>query len=112
MLSLAVAGAALMQAGWMADGAPASSARHEDRPERVGSIRDLRAFSFYTTRSGYKDSSRWYFHGLLIVCRPDGEEVYNWSPRRLRFMRFERPHLLAVDPSWACEPVAPVWWTL
>jgi hypothetical protein len=41
---------------------------------------NLRAFSFHTTRSRYKDSSCWHFHGLLIVRRPDGEEDYDWSP--------------------------------
>ncbi len=90
------------QAQRIADGRPFCIAHHsEDAPVR--SFYELRPTSFFTTRTGYKDTSSWYFHGVLLVEREDGLEFYNWSPRR---MRFDKTH----GDGWTvglrdnCEP--------
>ena len=64
----------------------------------------LRGLSFYTTATGYKSTSRWYYHGLLIIDRDGDPQVYNWSPRRLHFDRIENPkgHIAGIE--WACTP--------
>jgi hypothetical protein len=103
--SLLVAPLVLVSAAVTANGNPFCLARHEEGPAPITSILDLRWFSFITTDTGYKHSSRWYFHGLLLVTGPDGSRSYNWSPRRLRFERVERPELLLVPPAGACSPV-------
>jgi hypothetical protein len=94
----------LASAHRIAAGAPFCIARH-DAPGAITSLWDLRAFTFYTTASGYKDSSLWYFHGLLIAQRPAGPAYYNWSPRLLRFDPILRPADLNVPPMGACQPI-------
>jgi len=68
------------------------------------SIFGLRGLSFYTTRSGYRIGDTWYFHGLLLVEDDNGLNVYNWSPRGMRFNVVERPRSLIVSPFAACQP--------
>ena len=69
-------------------------ARHEpDRP--ILSWAELRGVSFHTNQSGFKDTSEWYLHGVLLVQRAGGVEAWNWSPRHMRFRAIgpgERPY--------------------
>lgn len=79
-------------------------AHHANATAPVKSLAELRGLSFFTTRSGYKLSSKWYFHGVLIVEEPRGQAVYNWSPRRLSFDLIERPDVMLVKVTGACQP--------
>lgn len=104
LCSLATPFAVARQARLLADGAAFCIARHEaDRPIR--SWAELRGASFHTNRSGYKDTSSWYLHGLLLVDRVQGIEVWNWSPRHLRFDPLPRAGQLVVSPFRTCTPV-------
>lgn len=89
----------------VSEGAAYCVARHEaDRPIR--SWAELRGVSFHTNRSGYKDTSTWYLHGVMLVDRGEGVEAWNWSPRHMRFERVERPEDMLVSPFGACQPVS------
>lgn len=77
---------------------------HSPNENELRSIVGLRGLSFYTTRSGYKIGDTWYFHGLLLVEENSNKGVYNWSPRNMQFQAVERPNLLIVTPSTACQP--------
>lgn len=101
--SIAAAFVVVASATLIAAGNPFCLAVHGDR-KPVASLADLRGLSFITTRSGYKDSSRWYFHGVLLVAEPTGTTVRNWSPRRLSFSQVAEPGILLDDPSKECEP--------
>ena len=103
--SLGAAGLIAASATRISDGRPYCLARHGDT-EAVESLAALRGLSFYTTRSGYKSSSNWYMHGILIVETGAAPEVYNWSPRRLRFDRLREPGRLTIDPRGNCKPRA------
>lgn len=63
---------------------------------------DPRGFFSYTSASGYKDSSTWYFHGLLLIETASGPAVYNWSPRRLRFDPIAQPEVFTAALPTAC----------
>ncbi|QAY78437.1 hypothetical protein [Sphingosinicella sp. BN140058] len=104
ILSLAGAAWISIAAFHIAGGARHCLARSDDGPAPIDGLWDLRIFAFYTTGSGYKNTSRWYFHGLLVVGAPGGREVYNWSPRRLRFDRLQRPDIFIHNVRAACEP--------
>ncbi len=104
----------MAQASRVAQGAPFCMARHEPGPSPVRSLWDLRGFSLHTTLSGYKDTSRWYFHGLLLAETPEGERFFNWSPRRMRFDPIDRPDLFVAGLRDACTPRDHFWrllWT-
>ena len=77
---------------------------HSPIPSELAAIQGLRGLFFYTKLSGYKSTSEWYFHGLLLVEEDAGISVYNWSPRRLQFQAVERPQLLTASPFHACVP--------
>ncbi len=96
---------AAVSARSLADSDPYCIALHGDG-SAIATLSDLRGFSFFTTRSGHKSTSNWYFHGVLIVARADGAEVWNWSPRRLAFHRLETPDRMIADPSNECDPKA------
>jgi hypothetical protein len=85
----------------IAAGAPYCITSHF-RPQTVTSLWGLRGFSFYTTASGFKDTSQDYFHGLLIVNGTAGRQVYNWSPRHLRFDHIARPQDFGVSTTPDC----------
>ena len=104
--SVAAGVAAGWQAASRAAGQPYCLARHTSAAAPVTSLADLRGFVFYTTATGYKDSSNWYFHGLLIVDAPSGRQVYNWSPQRLRFDLLGHPDRFIAATLKACEPQA------
>ena len=77
---------------------------HSPVQRELRSIFGLRGLSFYTTRSGYKIGDTWYFHGLLLVEEDSGLNVYNWSPRSMRFNVVGRPGSLIANPFAACQP--------
>lgn len=92
----------------IADGRPFCVARH-DTESAVGSLGAVRLFSFYTTRTGYKSTSRWWFHGVLTVEGAAGERYSNWSPRLFRFDRIERPYVQLNSVTELCEPSTSFW---
>lgn len=96
--------ALIHQARQLASGHQSCIAAHSG-PE-VTSLTALRGLSLYTHRSGFKDSSHWYFHAVMIVNHRDGQQLYNWSPRDLRFhpvsARTDRD--LIVPVSGSCVP--------
>ncbi len=101
--SLLTAPMILIQSHAIADGSPYCIAHHSpDAP--VEAIHELRGFSFYTEATGYKSTSEWYFHGLMIVDHPEEQRVYNWSPRRWRFDLVERPDVLIIPIRDVCAP--------
>lgn len=93
----------LVQARFIADGAPYCIAEHSKNAP-IEAVRDLRGFSFYTTATGDKSTSKWYFHGLMLVDHPDGQRVYNWSPGRWRFDPVERPDAMIEPVRNVCAP--------
>ncbi|WP_196223449.1 hypothetical protein, partial [Roseibium sp. RKSG952] len=93
----------LFQARWIADGSPYCIAHH-GRGSEISGFSDLRGFSFYTEKTGYKSTSEWFFHGLMIVNFPDGEAVYNWSPRGWRFDQIADPGVFIEPVGNACVP--------
>ena len=101
--SLSVAAIIAISAQRIGDGRPYCLARHGD-PGAVETLAALRGLSFRATRSGYKSTSNWFLHGILIVETGTLPEVYNWSPRRLRFDRLTEPGHLIVDPRGTCQP--------
>ncbi|MEL0438957.1 hypothetical protein [Phycobacter sp. K97] len=92
----------------LAGGAPFCIAHHGPSSQ-VQSIWDLRGFSFYTTDSGYKSNSGWYFHGVMIAEQDDGRQYFNWSPRRMQFDRIEHPGRFIVPVEKLCEPSLEFW---
>ena len=93
----------LLQARWIADGSPYCIAHHRSDSE-ISSLAELRGFSFFTTNTGYKSTSKWYFHGLMIVDRKGEQLIYNWSPRRWRFDPVTRPDILVITVRDVCAP--------
>jgi hypothetical protein len=98
--SLAAGGMLIASARAMSSDKPYCIALHGDR-KSVSSLANLRGLSFYTTRSGYKDSSGWFFHGVLIVQDDVGKSVYNWSAKMLRFELLP-PKTFEDDPRYEC----------
>ncbi|WP_170430007.1 hypothetical protein [Ruegeria arenilitoris] len=93
----------LIQTSVIADGSPNCIAKHAENSP-IETLHQLRGFSFYTTETGYKSTSEWHFHGLLIVDDPEEERIYNWSPRRWRFDLVERPDTLIKPVRNVCVP--------
>jgi len=93
----------LLQARWIADGSPYCIAHHR-RDTEVRSLPEMRGFSFFTTNTGYKSTSKWYFHGLLIVDRQGEQMIYNWSPRRWRFDLVTKPDVFVIPVRDVCVP--------
>lgn len=93
----------LLQARLITDGSPYCIAEHSENSP-IEALHGLRGFSFYTTKTGYKSTSEWYFHGLMIVDHPDDQRVYNWSPRHWRFDLVERPDAPIEPVRNVCVP--------
>lgn len=91
---------------------PFCIAHHSSHATPVKSIAELRGFSFYTVSTGYKDSSKWYFHGVMVVANEDGDQYYNWSPSSSKFDERKRQHLLIVRIENSCTPKQNFWRTL
>lgn len=98
----------IFQANRISAGNPSCISHHGPSSE-VSSIWDFRGFSFYTTDSGYKSTSGWYFHGILIVDGNDGRQYFNWSPRRFRFDRTEHPERFIAPLRDLCAPSSAFW---
>ncbi|MEX0307942.1 MAG: hypothetical protein AB3N12_11215 [Ruegeria sp.] len=101
--SLLTVPAVLVQTRLIADGSPRCIAKHAENTP-IEALHELRGFSFYTTARGYKSTSTWYFHGLLVVDHPEEQRIYNWSPRRWRFDLVERPDALIEPVRNVCVP--------
>ncbi|WP_372624297.1 hypothetical protein [Falsiroseomonas sp.] len=69
----------------------------------IGSILALRGSHLYTDRTGYKDSSRWFFNALLLVQRKEGVAFYAWSYSAWRFEPL-RSQRFIVPIADACSP--------
>ncbi len=110
--SLVSAGEVVQSANRIAGDHPFCLARHTGSTTPIRTFAQLRGFSFFTNASGYKSTSRWYFHGLLIVQGDNGGEFYNWSPRNMRFDRIPRPSKMLVSPIGACNTTKDFWGTL
>jgi hypothetical protein len=93
----------LIQTRVIAGGSPYCIAQHAENSP-IETLHQLRGFSFYTTETGYKSTSEWYFHGLLIVDDADEARIYNWSPRRWRFDLVQRPDALIKPVANVCVP--------
>ncbi|WP_170604768.1 hypothetical protein [Ruegeria arenilitoris] len=97
----------LIQARVISGGFPYCIANHWPYSE-INTFHELRGFSFYTTRTGLKDTSKQFLHGVLVVNREigrsEGFEYFNWSPRRYRFDRLKNPHLFLEPVTDVCIP--------
>lgn len=93
----------LIQSRLIADGSPYCIAEHAENSP-VKALHELRGFAFYTTKTGYKTTSAWYFHGLLVVDHPEEQRIYNWSPRRWKFDRIAEPDRLIKSVRNVCTP--------
>lgn len=82
---------------------------HHGPSSDVNAVWDLRGLSFYTTDSGFKSTSGWFFHGILIVDATDGRLFFNWSPRRLRFDRVDHPERFVASVRNLCVPSSTFW---
>ena len=98
----------LGHANRLAGGAPLCIAHHGPWV-KIRSIWDLWGFSLYTTDSGYKSNSGWYFHGVMIVENDDGRQYFNWSPRRMQYDRIEHPGRFIAPLHNVCEPSLEFW---
>jgi len=97
----------LVDANFKSHGAPMCIARHDGVKSDL--FWGLRGFSLYTTASGYKSTSNWYFHGILIIEKDEGHQYYNWSPRRMRFDKIDHPQHMMVSLN-TCKPPRR-WWS-
>ena len=70
----------------------------------IRTLEGLRGTRLFTTFTGYKDTSRWYFHAVLIVDGEKGREYWNWSIRRVRFEPFHHPERFVERPTYVCQP--------
>ncbi|MEP4199347.1 MAG: hypothetical protein ABJL99_27285 [Aliishimia sp.] len=109
--SLASVAAVTLQANNISSGRPFCLAPHSPNSD-TQSFAQLRGLTFYSTSSGYKSTSRWYFHGVLLVETEGEIEAYNWSPRRLAFRRIEQPQKFIATPLTTCTPQREFWDTL
>ena len=98
-------GAAAVAAGGavrVADGRDYCIARHGG--PAIRGWPELRGVALYTDRTGYKSTSRWFFHAILLVEDGDKDAAFNWSPRRMRWEMLERPERLIEPVRGSCEP--------
>ncbi len=97
--------AAGLQAVWIANGRPYCIAKEGRSPyETIDSVFDLRGTNLFTSRTGYKDTDRQYFHAFLVVATLQGERHWNWSIASMRFDRLERFAPNPVEGTSACVP--------
>ncbi len=104
--SVAVLAAATASATSLAAGRPyciAATGGPKDYSP-ITSVLQLRGTHNYTELTGYKDTSRWFFNGILIVEAADGLEHYAWSYRQWRYVRLPAPNRYIVPFGGACQP--------
>jgi len=104
-VSVSHAGAVWGDARRVAEGDPFCLAWHDTKGAPVRWIGDLRLSRFYLTKTGFKSTSRWYFHGVMIVRRASGDAYYNWSLRHLRFDRVADEASFFARVAGSCDPV-------
>lgn len=109
--SLGVGVSAADQAKRIANGRPyciatttAAAPKRDYGP--IQSLEELRGVRLYTWATGYKSTSSWYFHAVLIVGETQPFEYWNWSIRRTQFEPFVEPEGFHVTLKDACRPVA------
>lgn len=107
--SIASIFAVTIQSEHIARGDPFCVAHHGGYQGPITSFAKLRGFEFYTTRSGYKSTSRFFFHGVLRVETSEGNAYYNWSPRRFRFDPVPNEANFIVSLRSSCTPQADFW---
>ncbi len=107
--SIASIFAVTIQSVQIARGDPFCVAQHGSYGGPITSVTELRGFEFYTTRSGYKSTSRFFFHGVLRVETLEGNAYYNWSPRRFRFDQVPIEADFIVSLRSSCTPKADFW---
>lgn len=100
--SLATVPAAAISAQRLAAGHPYCIARHGAQGP-IQSWTDLRGLSLYTTRTGYKSTSHWYLHAVLIV-QEEVISVKNWSYGAMGFTPLAHPGRLAEPAGFECTP--------
>ncbi len=95
-----------VQAARTADGSPYCLVDHvEGAGEAHSSVLHLRGMNLFTTATGYKMSSRWYYHSIMLVQDGDTLRAFNWSHRRLRYDEIRNYHQKIIPIGEQCEPV-------
>ncbi len=94
------------QAVTLAAGQPYCLAAHGG--PAFASLADLRGAALFTERGGFKSTSNWYFHAVLIVADPAGVRLYNWSHRARAFapISAETDSRLIAPVHASCTPRA------
>lgn len=110
--SLAAVPTILWHAEKISKGRPFCVAENASSKKQVKTLADLRGLSFFTTESGFKTNSHWYFHGVLIVQDDLENFVFNWSPRTFGFNRIDKPERYIGRPNLACKPIKNFWHTV
>lgn len=96
--------AAAAQASWLSAGQPYCISSDGARGyTQIDSIFDLRGTNLFTERTGYKDTSRWFFHGVLAVQVGDRSIYWNWSKKWTRFYPLD-PAGFSGEVESACQP--------
>lgn len=101
--SLATVPAVALSALRLADGRPYCIGHHGVQGP-LESWAELRGLSLYTTRTGYKSTSHWYLHAVLIVQEKGGTSVWNWSFGAMSFTPLPHPGRLLVSAGSECTP--------
>ncbi|KPF41876.1 hypothetical protein IP76_18805 [Rhizobium sp. AAP43] len=109
MWSLATVPIAVWRSNSIALGEPMCVAEHHDGSYSPVSWSSQRAFSLYTTRTGYKNADAWYFHRILQVKRTSGFEVFNWSFATMNFEPIMAPERYLVKIVGVCVPRKDFW---
>lgn len=95
--SLVSLAAALIQIPGLVQGQPYCLARGGAGP---ATLADLRGLAFFTSETGYKSTSHWYFNGILLTP----EAQWNWFARRLSFQPIAHPRRFTSSPRAECTP--------
>ncbi len=75
---------AVTQISTLTNGTPYCVARSG---EPITSLAELRGLAFYTDETGFKSTSFWTFHGVLLTKTQE----WNWSAKSLRFEAIPEP---------------------
>lgn len=110
--SLAAVPTILWYSDNISSGRPFCIAKNASSEKQIKTLADLRGLSFFTTESGFKMNSHWYFHGVLIVKSNSRNLVFNWSPRTFSFNRIDNPERYYGRPDLACKPIKNFWHTV
>lgn len=107
--SLASVPISVWRSNSIARGEPMCVSEHHDGNSSPVSWSSQRAFSLYTTRSGYRDADAWYFHRILQVKRKTGFEVFNWSLATMNFEPIMNPQQYLIKIVGVCVPRKDFW---